>query len=616
MDEYEGPFSLRRFPLRAQIQPPPRRRKIVASVEAHGGKREPAIRNRSFVMDDADIRKAKLAGKTVFVGKVIPFDSFIPGLATVEAEDLSPASNFTLRVPLISQITTQAVATDHALNDLNSLGKEVMRQVKELDIEGGLDYVKEETSRQEPSLRNEDFYKVVELSERNFNDLDARVLHPIENIGEGLRPSGQPTRQSADGHHAFTYYGIFIYAVIDGGLPVECTLIANDRHLRTQRQATVGAKRKKYPIYNPKNDLQDYNLIAFKNRKDVEERIGVCNGFLHFNEVTGDTAVIEANRWDDYRHDINGPIQILRRAIYDEQITHIESAILLTSLNYDELILFDEACNCPEDLPEKLEVIDSQHAAFKEAPFPHELIRVLKDEQWDSFDDLRILRINTRKHTMAAEAAESKAAAAEAVAAAAEAEADAAAHIRDAEGVKDAANKAEAAFTQADTANREAAVAAQEAKTVSMPNAKDPVVVKLIQRADNAAGNAATSKRNAEQSRDNTANLLQQPPPPPPQIDRSADAIARHIARIQGTQKPPQNSPSPSGIVKPKGPKGPNGGGGGGGSAKKHSRKRARSRTQKQKRYISRNNKQIKKYAKRHTMRNRRRNTRYKYSSL
>ena len=615
MDEYVGPFSLRRFPLRAQIQPPPRRRKIVASVEAHGGKREPAIRNRSFVMEGAHIRKAKLYGKTVFVGKVIPFDSFIPGLATVEAEDLSPASNFTLRIPLISQITTQAVATDPDLNDLISLGKEVMRQVKELDIEGGLDYVKEETSRPEPSLRREDFYKVVELSEGNFNDLDARVLHPIENIGEGLRPSGLPTRQSADGHHAFTYYGIFIYAVIDGGLPVTCTLIANDHHLRAQRQATVGAKRREYPIYKPENDLQDYNIIAFKNRKDVEERIGVCNGFLHFNEITMETTVIgPANLWHDYRHDINGPIQILRRAIYDEQITHIESAILLTSLNYDELILFDEACNCPEDLPEKLEVIDSQHAAFEEAPFPHELVRVFKDDQWDLFDDLRILRINTRKHTMAAEAAESKAAAAEAVAAAAEAVAAAAAHIRDAEGVKDAANKAEAAFTQADTANREAAVAAQEAKTVSTPNAKDPVVVKLIQRADNAAGNAATSKRNAEQSRDNTANLLQQQPP---QIDRPADALERHINRIRGTQKNPQNSSS--GIVKPKGPngaKGPNGGGGGGGSAKKHSRKRARLRTQKQKRYISRNNKQIKKYAKRHTMRNKRRNTRYKYSSL
>ena len=217
MDEYVGPFSLRRFPLRAQIQPPPRRRKIIASGEAHGGKREPAIRKRSFVMDGAEIRKAKLNGKTVFVGKVIPFDSFIPGLATVEAEDLSPASNLTLRVPLISQITKQAVDAEPELRDLRDLGVEVMRQVKELDIEGGLDYVKEGTSRPEPSLRREDFYKVVELSERNFNDLDTRVLHPIENIGEGLRPSGQPTRQSADGHHAFTYYGIFIYAVIGGG---------------------------------------------------------------------------------------------------------------------------------------------------------------------------------------------------------------------------------------------------------------------------------------------------------------------------------------------------------------------------------------------------------------
>jgi hypothetical protein len=327
-----------------------------------------------------------------------------------------------------------------------------------------------------------------------------------------------------------------------------------------------------------------------------------------------------ASRWNDYRHDLNGPIQILRRAIFHEQITHIEIAILLTSLKYDELILFDEACNCPEGLPEELKVIDSQEADFEEEPIPHDLVRVLTDDQWEQFDDLRIVRINTRTQTMAAEAAESKAKAAEVEAVAAAAEAAAAADIRDAEGVKAAATKAEAAFNQAETANREAEKAAQDAKTVSVRNANDPVVVNLIKRAENAARNAAISKRNAEQSKD-SAELLQQQQqqqqPPPPQIDRPAAALASHIFRIRMTQQKKQQPPTTSSSGIGKTPKASNGRGGRAWSAtKKHSRKRARSRTRKQKRYISRNNKQIKKYAKRHTMRNRRRNTRYKYSSL
>jgi len=143
-------------------------------------------------------------------------------------------------------------------------------------------------------------------------------------------------RVVSDGDDVFPFYGVFVIMVIGGNLPQACTLTGTCEELILPHELSD-----KYTKYNPEV-VKRYNLVARENRVDVETKIRM--GFSSKRTRTPHDA--EA-AWEAYKGDLNGAIQILRRAIVYKHISQIEASILLHALGYTDLLLVDSACNCP-----------------------------------------------------------------------------------------------------------------------------------------------------------------------------------------------------------------------------------------------------------------------------
>jgi hypothetical protein len=370
---------------------------ILFSVEAHGGMRLPeGVDRRSSdpPLGCEELRQILLGFRREFMdrrfgsieflmGKVVPNNFFIPGLGTVVQEDKSAVSNFGIRVPLLAEIILE-FKTRYGMDwwtRLDELARLIMEQVQTLDEDAGLKYSIEPTSlgRLLPLDLGRVFYGIDKM---DLDDLDAfrelciRVLHPIPNEGEGLTKTLRLTRERL----TFIYYGVFIIACNNGGLEPKCTLSANHDRL-SARDAEVGDQKYKYPRYQEHQTLQEFNLIAFENREDVERRIGICNGFL---DLDGTVIHGKEEGWHKYKRNLYGPIQILRRAIFKEQITHAELIVLVASLGNNKVLLIDSACNCIEDARDTPESpLDTPSGWLGVAPISHEKIRDSTDAQFD-----------------------------------------------------------------------------------------------------------------------------------------------------------------------------------------------------------------------------------------
>ena len=331
-----------------------------------------------------------------------------------------------------------------------------------------------------------------------------------------------------------------------------------------------------------------------ENRVAVEQKMGYTLGFL---DINGDPISGREIEWDAYRHNTYGVIQLLRRVIRTEEITHVEAARIIQALGYNYMLGMDSACNCPGDKvltqPPPPRVIDSQDPSLLR-PIPHSVLAVLNETELNELEELRdtqekVIQI-VRTVLEAADKAEAEAARAARATEVAEAAAAAAA--------------AAAQYKKANTLQK----ALKPIKSPAFKFGNDRLLVKTINEATEAVEKAKkAAKKATDAAREATDAAREAARGANVAVEKATDAAreatdaAREAARKRDRQHISRsNTPPPPG----------------GGSAKKYSRKRARSRTQKQKRYISRKNKQMKKYAKRHTMRNRRRNTSNKYSSL
>lgn len=371
---------------------------ILFSVEAHGGMRLSegvSTRDSEPPVGCEELRQILLGFQAEFIGrfgmpieffmgKVVPNNLYIPGLGTIAEEDNSPVSNFGIRVPLLAKIIRNfKTANPDWGSQLHELAKIIMEEVRTLDEHAGLKYSDESTSMKKwlPIDLAKGFYGIDKMNLDNikaFRELCIRVLHPIPNEGEGLTETGRLKRDRL----AFIYYGVFIIACNNGGLEPKCTLSDNHNSLSAS-DVEVGLGKVTYPRYQERQTLQEFNLIAFKNRRDVETRIGICNGFLNLDGtvITGKNVA-----WNAYKHELYGPIQILRRAIFKEQITHAELIVLVASLGNNKVLLIDSACNCIEDArntPESL--FDTPSGILDVEPITHEQIR---DCNSDRFDEL------------------------------------------------------------------------------------------------------------------------------------------------------------------------------------------------------------------------------------
>lgn len=385
--------------------------KMIVSGEGHGGIISPPnIQARGYIHPDClkyleefvKIRNDAIGSQCAikfFIGKVIPDGSFIPGLSTVRAEDGSPVSNFGLRVPLIATILHELGKAGNwgVRSDLHDVGVTAMADIKTLDGRMGLTYPTEPTSLKDVlPIDLADFYAVIDIIlgadvspadneefRSWFKMLCSRVLHPVPNIGE-LLEEDSVRRAEYVRRNPFPFYGMFIYAIYGGGLlPDNCALMFNDmgdgRVFSGDKARIAGGFQ--YNMYPDRETLENYNILSFSNREDVEKIIGICNGFL---ELDGVVVVGKEGAWQEYKHNQFGPIQILRRAVVYQKFTHAESLLLGTSMGMGELLLFDEACNCLEEesnIVDDSVVLDSQQNADLDVPpIPNTLLRILNDD--------------------------------------------------------------------------------------------------------------------------------------------------------------------------------------------------------------------------------------------
>jgi hypothetical protein len=524
-DRPHGPFSIKRYPVTFPIK----FGQCFLSLDGHGGRREGGPTDTRSV--EAKIKKtfdtsvlsttasaisAEVLEKTHMPGQVIlpvvgqdmnmsnaggvEFSvarvmgkTWSPGLS-FRAHDSAPASNFTLRLPMVAQYMSSRWNSSRVDNNLLDMERELLTKVKTLDIACKIVYPKEPSSNPRLTSENE-FYHVDVVTRDNFPDAFGRVIHPVPNPSENVdEETGRPKRFETYGAVPFKYYGLFVVAVSGGGLPQECTLSANHGVLRRNDYSLDGVI---YPMYHEDEYLQSFNLIAWENREDVETRIGVCNRFL---DNTGQIIGGMEEAWEVFKHDMNGPIQILRRAIYVQEITHIETAILLRSLGYIHQGLMDSACNCPEDMPDDPEMYDSAQHSFS-APMTHEEIRVYKDADFEFFQDLYAQRQNMRRIARNAAAAAAAAAEAAAEAAAAEAAAEAVKTqvrrgLSNIDQVRDLIQRTQPAVEEASLLKdkAEAAVAAAEAALASKQAiAGDPKIQRSISQAKKSTDGASNS---------------------------------------------------------------------------------------------------------------------------
>ena len=512
------------------------------------------------------------------VSKVVGPKSHAPGLSTYRA-DTPTTTNFALHIPMMTKVVTDRQAT-LSQDTLDVLGQAVMRSIRQVDTTFGIDYPKEETSTPALVLPNS-FYVTSKINEQNFWESDIRKIYMKPNFGELLRPSGQLRRTVVDGPNPFPIYGFYVIYAEGGSLPQECTLFGAQRSLST---TPVSVEGNVFPTFDTEK-VKKYNLISVENRAAVEQKMGHVLRFLDENDL-----VIPGKKdeWDRYRHDTGGVIQLLRRVVRSQEITQVEGARIIQALRYHHMLGMDSACNCPGDKVFTQDVVfDSQDESLF-GPISHKVLAKLNDGDFVALEELRALQeVVLKLARTALDAAERATAAAAQAARAAAAEAEAAARAAAAE----AAAAARANVIQACKVADESVIKAQdvlleaERQIGLTPFGNNPLLVRTLGEIKKAVAQAKAAAAAAVR------------------VQLGADLLEN----LGDGDRPPFRDSTPSqgasgGVARP-----PSGRGGGGGSAKKYSRKRARSRTQKQKRYISRNTKQIKKYAKRHTMRNRRR---------
>ena len=312
------------------------------------------------------------------VARVVDPSIFVPGLSlpglSREGKRDVP-TNFTLHLPNITNkigefmskqrsAAAAAAAATTTDDNLTSLAQEIMDLMREIDEASGIEYPKQESSNPGGLTTTKDhFYKVYKINRDNFTDALRRLLYIRPNIGEAVRTGSQlPKRESSDGSHPFSYYGIFIFTATGGLLPESCTLLQNHHTLISTDKVQLVVNSKPYTFQKYKNpeDVSKYNLADFENRLPIEIRIGVNMGYLNPDGSLppDDDAVI---RWQVYKHDPNGPIQTLRRAIKNKLISHVGAALILSSLGYSNLLLVDTACNSIDvTQPPNEPVLDSQ----------------------------------------------------------------------------------------------------------------------------------------------------------------------------------------------------------------------------------------------------------------
>ena len=513
------------------------------------------------------------------ISKVVGPKSHAPGLA-ISSDDEPTTTNFALHIPKMTEVVTNYGSLDSTT--LVSLGAAVMNGIEEVDKAFDIDYPKESTSLP-PTASPADFYNTFKITKDDFWKAAIRKIYMKPNFGEWLRPSGsgQLTRTVADGPRPFPIYGFFIIYARGGSLPESCTLFGAQGSLL--KDTTVKVEGHEFPTFYEER-VKKYNLISVENRVAVEQKMGYT---LRFLDINGNPISGREIEWDTYRHNTDGVIQLLRRVIRSEEITHVEAARIIQALGYNYMLGMDSACNCPGDKvltqPPPAPVLDSLDPSLL-APIPHSVLAALNETELNELEELRATQEKVIKIVRTVLEAADKA------------EAEAARAARATE-VAEAAAAAAAAAAQYKKANT-LQTALKPIKSPAFKFGNDRLLVKTINEATEAvekAKKAAREATDAAREAARGANVAVEKA-----TDEAREAARKAKAAAFGARSHPYSPPPPPG----------------GGSAKKYSRKRARSRTQKQKRYISRKNKQMKKYAKRHTMRNRRRNTSNKYSSL
>ena len=340
---------------------------------------------------------SRLPPVNLTVARVVDPSIFVPGLSL---PGLSPdgkrdvPTNFTLHLPNITEKIREFMSTPRSAASAASASatideklmrwaREIMVLMREIDEASGIVYPKQETSNPGGLTTTEyHFYNVYKIDKTNFLDALRRLLYIRPNIGEAVRPvSGLPKRESIDGSHSFSYYGIFIFTADGGLLPQSCTLLENHDRLKSSARVKLKVKTETYTFqkYENPEDVSKYNLADFENRLPIEIRIGVNMRYLNRDGSLplNDDAV---ESWQEFKHDPNGPIQTLRRAITNKLISHVGAALILSSLGYRNLLLVDTACNSidvtqPPDPP----VLDSQELLVRPIANQQLLFSVRKD---------------------------------------------------------------------------------------------------------------------------------------------------------------------------------------------------------------------------------------------
>lgn len=232
---------------------------------------------------------SRLPPVNLTVARVVDPSILVPGLSL---PGLSPEgkrnvpTNFTLHLPNITNkirefMSSQWSASASVDVKLMRLAEEIMNLMRDIDEASGIVYTKQVTSNPGGLTTTKNhFYNVYKIDRSNFLDALRRLLYIRPNIGEAVRPvSGLPKRQSIDGSHSFSYYGIFIFTAYGGLLPQSCTLLENHDTLDNV-ELEVKSKTYTFQKYNNPEDVSRYNLAGFENRLPIEIRIGVNMGYL------------------------------------------------------------------------------------------------------------------------------------------------------------------------------------------------------------------------------------------------------------------------------------------------------------------------------------------------
>ena len=254
-----------------------------------------------------------------------------------------------------------------------------------------------------------------------------------------------------------------------------------------------------YSMYDKNEKLDAYNLLHPDNYRDIEERIGVLNGYLDSNGT-----IIQGQEvaWENYRHNPNEAIQILRHAIFNpREITHIGISTLMFALGYPKGIIVDGVCNCPEDkaatTTPNAEIVETQE--IDTVAFTSAELATFKDEEAEWYEDRRRQQFALNEPLYSARTHLKQARAAAAAAASA------------AVSIEDAMNAARAAEAEASVAMTEAhrtiTISDSDSRFINDPfNIKarklSNLIIKIAQKAAADAMAAADARAAAEANAD------------------------------------------------------------------------------------------------------------------